>query len=202
MKKILLTVIMILMLVSPVMAKEVIVVDNAIKPMETMTIDNRLFVPLRSLAEAMGAEVTWNQAIFIKSVKRPEIVGDDKFKILITQALDLLKEKDPPDYETVCTYTKQIIFTPNNDEAYAHSEGSDKINICTSLLNRSNLSTEYIASVLVHEAVHLCNVRYYFSDIRQNENMAYLRGIATLQILGATQEEIIGTELTRQKVVK
>jgi hypothetical protein len=61
----------------------------------------------------------------------------------------------------------------------------------------------FTASVIVHEATHLCNA---YGGIapggKEDENIASLRDIATLRILGASQQLIDGAERTRTQAIK
>ena len=195
--------VMVLMMTSPVMAGEIIVVDQNQVWVESINQDNRIYVPLRSIVEAMGADVSWNGVrVVIKSIKRPTITGDDKFKGMVTQALDLLQKESPTDYEMVCRNTKEIVYTSfnsnKNGEAYATSLGLGRFEVSQLLLDKQNLSMAFLASVLVHEATHLSSERNFVTSRKESENISYLHQIATLTILGASSTEIDDTERTRQ----
>jgi hypothetical protein len=201
MKKILLAVIMVLMFASPVMAGTPTIINGVGMNLETVNVDNRLYLPLRTISELLGFDVQWDGTfVRVNSAKmRPVITGDDNFKDMINQALDLLKTNDPPDYETICKSTKEIVIrTVNIDteygEAYALAVVPGNIEISPKIFTRS---IAYIAGTLVHESAHLCNYNNGFADRKLNENIGYLREIATLRILGASQQDIDDTERTR-----
>ena len=205
MKKILLSMVMVLILASPVMAGTPTIINGVGRNLETVNVDGNLCLPLRTMAEVLGFDVQWDGTfVRINSVKRPVITGDDKFKAMITQALDLLQAKDPVDYEMVCQNTKEIIVTPGNidtewGEAYAVNLGASKIRLSPKLMEQSH---SYVASVIVHESIHGCNEKHFLFDRKLDENMAYFHQIATMQILGISQQEIESVELTRQRIIK
>ena len=201
MKKILLTMVMVLMMASPVMAGTPMLINGVGRNIETVNVDNKLYLPLRTIAEVLGLDVQWDGTfVRINSDKRPVITGDDKFEDMVTQALDLLEIKDPPDYEMVCKNTKEIIIRNVNidteyGEAYATAMGPGKIELSPKIFKER--SSPYIAATLVHEAAHLCNHSNGITDRKHDENIGYLRQIATLRILGASQQDIDDTERTR-----
>ncbi len=77
------------------------------------------------------------------------------------------------------------------------------IAITPSLIGDSRKYTPaYIAGVLVHESSHNLDNKYGITDYYITENMAYLREIAVLKILGVPQQDIDSLEKTRQRVLK
>jgi len=203
MKKILLTMVMVLMMASPVMAGTPTIINGVGRNIETVNVDNKLYLPLRTIAEVLGLDVQWDGTfVRIDSAKRPTITGDDKFKGMVNQALDLLQAKDPVDYEMVCRNTKEIVYTSSNSnkngEAYATSLGLGRFEVSQLLFDKQNLSMAFLASVLVHEATHLSSERNFITSRKESENISYLHQIATLTILGASSTEIDDAERTRQ----
>jgi len=213
MKKILIAIVMVMMLASPAIADAPVnvIVNGKVLNTPGLIINDRTYVPLRAVSEGLGAQVDWDgsQAI-VTSVKEPNISGKSASIDRVKQALDLLKEKDPADYEFVCRYVKFIRITDDakilgNTSTYTAIETGEKIaeSICLTSTLFNNYDSIHVASTMVHEATHLCNAHYknITSNNKADENIAYLRGIATLRILGASQSDIDGTEATRLRVI-
>jgi len=200
---------MVFMLVSPAIADAPVnvIVNGKILSTPGLVINDRTYVPLRAVSEGLGAQVDWDgsQAI-VTSVKEPNISGKSASIDRVKQALDLLKEKDPADYEFVCRYTKEIKILPykiyvGQTEGYAMTGTDPVIELSPRLFQDKDVKC--IAGTLVHESVHLCDKSYNASiDIPTTENNAYLHQIAVLRILGASQSEIDGIEQTRIRVTK
>jgi|GEM_PF-3666921 len=208
MKKILLAVVMILMLASPAIADAPVnvIVNGKVLNTPGLIINDRTYVPLRAVSEGLGAQVDWDgsQAI-VTSVKEPNISGDSVSVNEVKQALALLKEKDPADYEVVCRYTQNILvssiaLSSQLGEAYAITAGRDNYILSYKLLQKNDI--EYLASTLVHESLHLCSDNYNIVNIRESENISYLRQISVLRILGASQKDIDDTERTRLRAMQ
>jgi hypothetical protein len=215
MKKFLLAVVIVLMLAVPAVAEApvTVIVDGKALNTPGLLINDTTYVPLRAVSESLGAKVEWDGRAIISTLGRPVINGDESQKAKVEAALQLLKEKDPADYELVCRYVKFIDIT---DGAASYSLGqalietrenphrivAEKINLTPLLLDKYD--TVYTASTIVHEATHLCNA---FNDSirvnnRADENIAFLHQIAVLRILGASQSLIDGTEATRLRVTR
>jgi len=208
MKKILLAVVIVLMMASPVMADVPIVVNGVGMQLEEINIDNQLYVPLYTLNKVFGIDMQWDGTGFIaNTVNRPSITGDDNFKAIVTQALDLLQVNDPPDYEMVCKHTKGISFTETiptkyGVNAYAGSDGSN-ILIARELVKSTRYTPVCAAGTLVHESTHNCNTKNGITrGSKQDENMAYLHQITALRTLGASQKDIEDTEDALEWVLK
>ena len=207
MKKILLTMAMILMMASPAMAGTPTIINGVGRNLDTVNVDNHLYLPLRTIAEVLGLDVQWDGTfVRVDSNKRPVITGDDKFKGMVTQALDLLQEKSPPDYEMVCKQIEEISLiesfpTKYGVNAYAGNNGN-RIFITNYLTKSDKYNSIYVAGALAHEATHSCNAKSgIVIGSSQDENIAYLREISTLRIIGAYQQDIDSTERTRLQVI-
>jgi len=200
MKKILLTMVMVLMMASPVMAGTPTMINGVGRNLETVNVDNHLYLPLRTIAEIFNMDVQWDGTfVRINSAKRPVITGDDKFKSMVTQALDLLQANDPMDYEMVCENTKEIYYidvvsTKYGIDAYAGSDGKS-IFIAQEMTNSSRYTPVCIAGTLVHESTHNYNFNTNVGrGSNQDEKIAYLREINTLRTIGASQQEVQDVE--------
>jgi len=195
MKRFLLAVVMVFMLVNPAVADAPInvVVDGKALSTPGLVIDNTTYAPIRAVADAFGATTEWQgDTVSIRISARPIITGGDSISRAITnQALDILSDNDPADYEMVCRYTKEIIISNTKINtpkglAYAITAGYKTFELSPTIFTER--TPEYIAAALVHEACHLCN--------NSGEKVAYLRQIATLRILGASQKDIDDEERT------
>ena len=213
MKKFLLatmTTVIIIMLAFPAIANEtiMILVTNGASSTSAagLLIDNTAYVPLREVSESLGAKVDWKgdeHYIEVSTTQRPEIIGDE-ITPMVTQALDLLQEKDPVDYEMVCREVKTIEYYGGrfSSDKYETSklaamayENGQKIVIGKAYAKSYMFTPIDVAATLVHESTHLAN-RSSFPLI-ESENIAYLREIATLRILGASQANITKAEQIR-----
>jgi hypothetical protein len=215
MRKILLAVVMALVLAVPAVAEApvTVLVDGKALNTPGLLINDTTYVPLRVVSESLGAKVEWDGRAIISTLGRPVITGDESQKAKVEAALQLLKEKDPADYEMVCRYVKKILIDNDGSGkilAYAMvptviTPGvaePDTIFLTAVLLNKND-NTRTAASI-VHEATHLCNA--YVENIRSNnktdENIAYLQEIAVLRILGASQQTIDTVEYARTQKIK
>jgi hypothetical protein len=212
MKKFLLAVFIILVL-AVAEAPVTVLVDGKALNTPGLLINDTTYVPLRAVSESLGAKVEWDGRAIISTLGKPVINGDESQKAKVEAALQLLKEKDPADYEMVCRYVKFIDITDDNNKrllgsvlTYTPVDGGEtegeSINLTSTLLNKND--SIYTASVIVHEATHLCNTqnKNITTNNKADENIAYLRGIAALRILGASQSLIDGTEATRLRVTR
>jgi len=202
MKKCLLVVIMVMMLVSPAMGANTIFIDDAAYYHDTIVQDNRIFVPLRFVGEAMGYKVEWKDGmvtIITADMIRPKIIGDDVFVGEINAALDLLESKDMPDYEMVCNNIREIQVTENTNISGFISGKNVSISAHLIALD-DNYKNAYIAAVITHEALHGVNNKYEI-DIKTQENLSYLREMNVLRILEVPQQQIDNIERTRQRIL-
>lgn len=203
MKKILLAVAIVLMLVSPALAANIIpiFIDGTPNYPETVVQNNRIYVPLRFVSEELGAKVEWtNGAVEITTINRPPIVGDESFVKMVNNALDLLYFKDPIDYELVCKNAGEIKLTEATD--YYGFNNCDSISIGKGLVNdKGRYNPIFLAGVLVHESLHNFNNKYGIVTAKPQENIAFLHEIAVLRILGAPQYQIDGQEMSRLRLI-
>jgi opacity protein-like surface antigen len=212
MKKMLLAVVMVLVLAVPAIADApiTVIVDGKTLNTPGVLMNDTTYVPLRVVSESLGAKVEWDGRAIISTLGRPVINGDESQKAKVEAALQLLKEKDPADYEMVCRYVKVINITDEKKIlgsalTYTAIDSGETFggSICLTetLFNKNN--DIYTASVIVHEATHLCNARNNIkSASKMDENIAFLQEIAVLRILGASQSLIDGTEATRLRVTR
>lgn len=169
--------------------------------------DERIYVPLRFVSEKMGAAVEWDgKAAHVNmGQQRPKIyyggayAGDEKFRDTINQALDLLEKYDPPHYTLVCSYCRGILVADKDDmsrfvkspnEAVAFQLGVH-IMINESLVNSKEFLPNYVAGILTHEAVHICNsvqdFAYYDDNNEVDEIMACEHEKTALKLLNVPQ---------------
>lgn len=203
MKKCLLVVIMVMMLVSPAMGANTIFIDDAAYYADTIVQDNRIFVPLRFVGEAMGYKVEWKDGMVIMAtatdLARPKIIGDETFVNAINDALDLLRDKSPADHELVCRNIQDIQITEDTNKS-AFMLGRN-VRISSYLISiNDGYKNAYIAAVLTHEALHAVNNKYGM-DIKEQENQSYLREMNVLRILEVPQQQIDNIERTRQRIL-
>jgi hypothetical protein len=210
MKKFLLAVIITLVLAVPVAATntiEVLIDDyDKITHAAGVLIDGTTYVPIRAVSEGLGANVKWTgDQVIVTGIKEPEITGDSESVRKVQQALALLKEKTPVDYEIVCRYTDKIVVSATqleyeNVKAYAAATADNTLQLSPSLFRDKDIIG--IAGTLVHESVHLGDRRYNpFVDSSITQNNAYQHQIAVLRILGASQKDIDLVEATRNRVI-
>lgn len=190
-----------ILLVSPAAADAPfkLVVDN--KPIDKpiVLIDNSAYVPIRAVADAFKADVDWNyqtktisiipRAIDPKAIKRPEIKGDAEFKEKITDALDLLEQKDFPHYWMVCQNTGSVTQLTKKTDSIRDTmlaNGADGTTCILPLLtNDSNRYTPvFLAGVLVHEACHATDNNY---DRTVSEREGYTHELTVYKMLDAPQ---------------
>ena len=204
MKKILLTIIMVLILTGPAMAGTPTLINGVGMNLDTVNVDNRLYLPLRTLGEALGMDVQWDGTfVRVNSAKRPIITGDANSINIINQALDLLKTSDPADYDLVCKYTKRIMVSTEQLNSQWGEADAKILEPDTCIIGPRILSNgKYLAATLVHESSHLCDSSNLLYERISSENKAYLRQISTLRILGASQQDIDDAERTRLRAIQ
>lgn len=139
-------------------------------------INDRTMIPARALAEALGAQVGWDETTSSVIVTRPEVtrivepkplnttgqvqtIGPSDFKESVGKALALLKEKSPEDYKLVSNFTVNIYDKKLPGITIAETVQPGIINIYwQKFLEYNKLSTDNLtirlAGVLVHESTH------------------------------------------------
>lgn len=142
-------------------------------------ISGRTMIPARALAEALGAQVGWDETTSSVIVTRPdvtkivepkpvnttgkiEIIGPQDFKDNVEQALALLKEKSPQDYKLVLDYVKEIQDKdlPVNSMAKMTSTVGimyidwDKHKTYTQKVTQKDKIT-ILCGIIVHESYHI-----------------------------------------------
>lgn len=214
MKKYLLAVIMVVMLVSPALAGQMVrspmVINGNTYMVDAVNQDNHFYVPLRFIAEYLGADVDWiNNQVIINTLVRPTIVDDSgKITSVVNQALDLLEKYDPADYEMICHNCKSIEYYGNSIEGTTPE--FDAFASATPDLHRIMIFKKFaendhwffppiMAGILVHESTHLANKQRV--ERYQDENLAYLREIAAFRALEAPQVVIDEREYARKMVL-
>jgi hypothetical protein len=167
-------------------------------------INDRVFVPVRFVAENLGATVGWdgnNRTVFINNgaqsstinngtVRRPRVTADsEEVKSVINAALDLLEENAYPYYVFVCQYTAEIAYlnTDLGDNVLAVANAW-YITITNTYVEDKRFVPVHVAGVLVHETIHeACDNYGKFYDQSKEEIMACESEIAILKILNAPQ---------------
>ena len=165
-------------------------------------VDGKPYVALDAVGKAFKADVDYNyntrviglnpRPIDPKAIKRPAIKGDKEFTAKINAALDLLEQKDFPDYWMVCMNTwgiSQVTKKPEwtTENAAGYSIGGSTL-ILPRLLNDPKLYVpEYLAGVLVHEACHNTLNNYKKPISKDEETICYAHEYATYRIIGAPQ---------------
>ena len=196
MKRILLIATMIVVLfASPVAADApvVVAVDNKALSQYGVMINGSVYVPLRAVAEAMGAKAEWigyTRTAYIYSNANLVVEGDANFKAVVGQALELLKSNDPTAYKLVCDNVKTIGVNDNagNEESMAFTtHGSKRIDFTHKGIASEFFVPQYVASVIVHETVHCTQIAHTIETIKRDEAVAYLYQLNTLTILNAPQ---------------
>lgn len=140
-------------------------------------VDGRTMIPVRALAESLGAQVSWDESTSSVIVTKPEktkivepkpinttgqiqITGPSDFKESVEQALALLKEKSPEDYKLVTNFATEIQDKdlPANSMAktliYSIVIDWDKHQTYTSRVTQKDKIT-ILAGTIVHESYHI-----------------------------------------------
>lgn len=157
-------------------------------------INDRVMVPIRFIAEALNANVEWDDKTSTVTIKThtteaepvarywsntnfsiPPIEGPDDFKKLITDAYELLRQKAPDAYKAATVYISGIEYADNlSNDVFARIIFLP--NSPTAILLFSKAHYEYVsnldrnsavrltASIIVHETVH---AQLYYSGLAQ-----------------------------------
>lgn len=134
-------------------------------------INGRTMVPIRFVAEALGANVTWDenrQSVIIESrkseTKSPEIVGPPEFVEIIQGVLDLAKQKDQKLYDFYITNSDRIelgyvgkyvamnTIDPSTKETVIVFD-EQPFNLAKAKYSKQDLIMFHVA-ILAHESAH------------------------------------------------
>lgn len=125
---------------------------------------------------------------------RPYINGNDDFKRVVTQALDLLERYDYPHYVMVCQNAKSIEYVRSVSDGEREGLAGaiyGKIFIARPLVkDRLRFTPQSIAGVIVHEATHLLHEKYgknYFLNRENHEAVAFEHQVTALILVRAPQ---------------
>lgn len=205
-KKIFIAVLIVLTLAAPVAAaqKYFVWVNDVKLDANAVNISGRIYVPVRAVAEALGAEVSWDGInASVKSViRRPAIEGDKAFVDKINEALDLLQDKDPAHYVLVCQNTRKIFVDEKIDTTRIAETNGEDIGFSPRYVNdKDRFVKEYIAGTLVHEASHnaFFRTQALLSDTKKDETIAYTQSITAMELIGAPQWMIDERERAMEK---
>jgi len=153
--------------------------------------NDRIYVPLRAVSDALGGTATWDyytQTAYIATPGNPEdieIVGTPEFQKTVRDALNLLRDKDPEDYNFVGQYVRRI---ETIDRDYS---APGIYNMTVYISNKAKCDPCYFAEVVIHEAQHI-KQKYsgVFVDTETDEIAAYSKGMQVLKRIGAPQQTI------------
>lgn len=203
MKKLTIALLLVFFLVLPASASQQLsVLVNGIQLQQGAIMHNgSVYVPLRAVAESLDCDVGWDgQKASVTSnsteekatFARPEIQGDESFKKMINDALDLLYNKDAAHYALV-VQNVDMIGQSDTDEVTtgglnpnAKSVGREVI-IFPNFIKSQHFVPKLIAATITHEASHAAsyNAKGLFRDRKTEESMAYENEIATLKLVDA-----------------
>lgn len=197
MKRLIVAVAMVLAFVLPAGADQqfMVWVNNVPLQADAIMHNDRIYIPLRAVSEGMGYAVTWDgyNAKINSQVNRPPIVGgDEHFQKVVTQAMDLLEEKDPAHYVLMCQNAVSIWINSQKSSikgdlfVYARCDGNS-IAFTPEYIKTDNFTPEYVAALLSHETVHIAYFKTHddLSDYKKNERMAYETELVTLKLIDA-----------------
>lgn len=159
---------------------------------------DRVFVPIRFVAEALNYGVGWaNNAVYVGDKEEPpKITGSSEFISKTQQALNLLKTKDVNSYKFVLQYTKEIHETPLatlGPHAIAWTDSNGVCYIRNDIGYIPGDEIIYRAIIIIHESVHLMQYHtpgdiFRLLNSNDQEIDPYLVEYRTAQKIGASQE--------------
>lgn len=196
-----------ILLVSPVVAADKWTIDpntwkvivNGQAADKFVLVDGKPYVALDVVGKAFKANPDYNYSTRIislnpkpidpKAIKRPAIKGDKEFTTKINAALDLLEQKDFPDYWMVCMNTwdiTQLTKRPpqDPDTLLARSFFSATLVYPKLVADSKRYTAEYLAGVLTHEACHN-TVNNYSKE--QSEKVCYEHELTAFRLIDAPQ---------------
>lgn len=210
-KAILVSVLIVALLASPVMAGGSLLWINGYPTnIDVAWKNNHIYVPIRYVAENLNCDVKWTgeRAEIQQVLVRPKLGVNKEFDTMINAALDILEDKDMAHYCMVCQNVKQITtFSPSERTKTFYAESQrDVIFISPTLYNDSKRFTPvYVAGLLAHEATHVCYHHKSVEDQKdfyESEKIAYEHELACLRLIDAPQWMIKETELIRAQHLK
>ena len=169
-------------------------------------ISGRTMVPIRFVAEALGTQVTWNEAtgsVLINSKKSagklPKIEGPTEFVEVIQGVLDLAKEKDPSLYSWFLTNADIIKLGSANDHvAMNFMDNYTKeavitfdekwFNVGKSKYSKHDLILLHVG-ILAHECEHTPNYFNYIYSDSDIEALCWLASVRAFEKVGGNNSE-------------
>lgn len=213
MKKFILVFVLLLVFALPVMADEgaiQVYVNGNLLSTPGVFLGDKTYLPVRAVSEALGQDVTWDGTVHIDTpvkLKRPDITGEPGFIEKANRALDLLEQKDYPDYALVCELGWPIIrkdksplaemwgHNPNNVLAgieVATNDFHPAIVIYDTLINdKKCFDPQFLAGIITHEACHGISNKHFntieIMNTNLGETVAYEHELTALKLIGAPQ---------------
>lgn len=160
-------------------------------------VNGRVMVPLRFVAEALGMEVSWDNAtrtVWVKRpaapLKEPEVIGSELFVKETREALRRLQDDYPAGYHLVCTAFRTIRETDFFGDEPIAGVSISRPEVCHFNVRLGSIPTSERAAYLCHEAAHSWIGR---TPIRQavtnkdSEALAYLVAYRAAKTLNDAQ---------------
>lgn len=124
---------------------------------DTIMVNGRVYVPIRAVAETMGASVGWDQrtnTAYVASQRDAlteiEIVGPPEFQRAMRDGLELLKAKAPEEYKLCGKYIRRIEINKN----YESRTGTFGHDMIMYIQPDYKPDPYWWASAIAHEATH------------------------------------------------
>jgi len=203
MKKIILTAFLLLFLfATPSYAKGTVYINGQEQSLKPIVVDGTTYVPLRLVAENLGAQVNSDDGnVHISNdsnnnqLHRPKIVGSEKFRSVISKALNLLEEWDFPHYIMVCQNVKSIAVISDDEASSIFDKPLEyyekrQLKIHESLFETEELFIpEIMASAIIHDCTHFVQFRYGYYETQKPKALAdiqaYMNEIVASSLSGA-----------------
>ena len=175
-----------------------------------MMYQDRVFVPVRFVSEALDYDVGWaNDTVYI-DYKTPEIIGSDEFIKKTESAIELLKKKSYITYQFVTKYINEIKENSESPTDNVNVAGwADEISGICYFYPKINTTPDkevfYRAMILSHEAFHIMQYEAGFAFINtpdDNEVTAYLFSYRVAKQIGAPVEFTNLHKLQTKKYLK
>jgi len=188
---------------TPSYAKGSIYINGQEQSFKPIVVDGTTYAPLRSVAENLGAQVnSYDGNVHISKdsnnnqLHRPEIIGNENFRVVMNEALNLLEELDFPHYTMICQNAKSIIAISDDEASSVQDKPLEyyknrQLKINQNIFEAEDLFTPQImASALVHDCTHFVQFRYGYYETQNKELadiQAYMNEIVTSSLLGAPE---------------